>query len=94
MVLDSDEACLIVRQNPKQALGTPEHKEKCKPTLDAISFELTTCSFPTARKPVDPPPIVQLKVEGRDVDAHRCVQPRHDQGRVGEEANWSPATGL
>ena len=39
MVLDRDEACLIVRQNPKQALGTPEHKEKCKPTLDAISFE-------------------------------------------------------
>lgn len=75
----SNTASLDVRQQPQQALVTSEHKEKS--TFDADETHLhilfKTKGFMLkriiARKAVDPPPIVQLKVRDTHSADQGCV---------------------
>jgi hypothetical protein len=66
----SSHVSLKVRQQPLSALVTLDGKEKSK-----LSTRKTTESFtdlPTARKPIDPPPIVEIKVRS-DMDPYKFV---------------------
>ncbi len=65
----SDVVTLKIRQDPQQAVATPENKEKSKKYSPAI-YQVHSLTFVTVRKPIDPPPIVEL-----DVSSH------HDAGR-------------
>lgn len=59
----SVDVTLDVRQHPQNALVTPENKEKSKAFRCAVSLLAAAYTDrETARKPIDPPPIVQLKV--------------------------------
>lgn len=62
----SQEVSLDVRQHPMYALLTAENKEKSESsserTCDGKSLLRTVADSTTVRKPVDPPPIVELKV--------------------------------
>lgn len=56
----SHDVDLVIRQEPKEALVTTEGKEKGEhPPMSVARPPLIP---PTARKPVDPPPIVEIRV--------------------------------
>ena len=59
-MLRSEGISLFVKQQPLQALVTNDNKEKSMSTFQQICHAMLTCQI--ARKAVDPPPIVQLKV--------------------------------
>lgn len=67
----SQDITLHLRQQPKEALVTTEGKEKGEsaPLLIPLPCFASLCTDPPppARKPVDPPPIIQLTV-GHNAD--------------------------
>lgn len=62
---------LEVRQQPQQALITSEHKEKSTRAMRHVTSERLVANSRAARKAIDPPPIVQIKVDEKR---------SHDQG--------------
>lgn len=66
----SSSVSLYVRQQPKEALVTVDGKEKCMSTTNPRARERVAADILTARKPIDPPPIIQIEVRP-DVDPQK-----------------------
>ena len=63
MLMRSNAYTLTVRQGPERAKAFNGPKEKGKGLLTSCTRRtLTTSVSPTDRKPVDPPPIIQLQI--------------------------------
>lgn len=64
MRMRSNAYTLTVRQGPERAkaFAGPKEKGEALLTLLYISKTLTTSASSTDRKPVDPPPIIQLQI--------------------------------
>lgn len=54
---------LIIRQQPECALLTQENKEKGKQRHSRLCALTIVADIKTGRKPIDPPPIVQMLVD-------------------------------
>ena len=62
MLMRSNAYTLTVRQGPERAKAFAGPKEKGKTLLTSFIGKTLTIPASTDRKPVDPPPIIQLQI--------------------------------